>query len=322
MRSWCDPFSGNTWESVSDRMYGNKQFSSSFKTEDFIKYITGQHKFPSLPPFISYEARSIEDIHEILADTRRASYISDGSLTYRGQPKEYHLKRKIPNPVRADSKGLEISVLAGAYRQANEFYSFALQPKEQRSFQDILGELEPNQPDLGFASISAYDIMRTEQHYATQTSGLDLAFELDTAIFFATHQFRWRASGKAYYERVKHGEHSGIIYCFRFRDPPVKRSQYYIKEFDLFKTYPPTRIIRQDCGLPLIGEYERNIAITDIDCIIRLHHEFEMPKTFKKSPEYMFPSIREDKFYEKLLTLKQQHQDLLTDVVEYEWART
>lgn len=320
IRSWVDPFSGKTWQSVSDMMYGNKQFSSSFSTEDFIKYINGNHVFPALPPFQTYEASSVGDIRKILAEPRRAHYIEEGSLTFRGQPKEYKYKRKIPSPVRSDKDGYEISILPGVYRQSSEFYSFSVPHQEQRSFEWLLAKLEPNNADT-FGRSNSYDIMRTEQHYATHTAGLDLGFELDTATFFATHRFKLNITGQAYYEAVPHGEHAGVIYCFRFRDPPVKKTQYLIKEFDLFKTYPPLRIVRQDCGLPLIGPDERNIALTDIDCIIRLTPDFRLPDGFRKQPEFMFPSATEDMFYGRLLELKDEMPELLQDIVEYEWAR-
>lgn len=295
MRGWVDPFSGGTWQSVSDMLYGNKQFSSSFKVEDFIAYLKGQFVFPSLPAFQRYGAASINDIDQILADRRRAHYLEEGSLTFRGQPAEYKLKRKICSPVRADSDGFELSILPGIYRQNGEFYSSTDAPREQRSFRWLLDALEPNNSNIFIDESFAYDMMRTEQHYATQTSGLDLAFELDTALFFATHRLKWNDYGKAFYEPILSGEHNGAIYCFRFRDPPVKKTQYLIKDFDLFKTYPPSRILRQDCGLPLFGPYERNIAITDIDCIIELSADFSMPASFKKTPEFMFPSASEDK---------------------------
>ncbi len=322
MRGWVDPFSGRTWQSVSDMMYGNKQFSSSFKVEEFIAYLRGQFAFPELPAFQCYEATSIADIQAILADPRRTHYIDEGSLTFRGQPREYKFKRKIPSPVRADRDGSEISTLPGAYRQIGESYSFANAHREQRSLQWLLGKLEPNNQDVFLDQSFAYDIMRTEQHYATQTTGLDLAFEVDTALFFGTHQFKWTSDGKAYYEPIETGEHAGVIYCFRFRDPPVKETRYLIKDFDLFKTYPPLRILRQDCGLPLVGPHERNIALTDIDCIIQLTPSFSLPDSFKKKPEFMFPAASEDKFYRRLLELKEENPQLLETVVEYRWARS
>ena len=321
LRDWVDPFSGTTWQTVSDMMYGNKQHSSSFPVEQFIGYIQGTYAFSAAPPLQTYEAACMSDIQNILADTRRAHYISQGSLTFRGQPREYKFKRKIPSPFRADSDGYEVSLMPGVYRQSHSFYTFEKSLSEHRSLDWLLTKLEPNNPQVYLDSAYSVDIMRTEQHYATQTAGLDLAFELDTALFFATHRFKIDADGRAYYEKISRGEHSGVIYCFKFCDPPVKQTQYLIKDFELFKTYPPLRIVRQDCGLPLIGPHERNIALTDVDCVIRLTPNFELPDAFRKTPDYMFPPMADDAFYRKLLELKDQHPDLLQEVVEYKWAR-
>jgi hypothetical protein len=60
-------------------------------------------------------------------------------------------------------------------------------------------------------------------------------------------------------------------------------------------------------------------AITDIDCIVRLHPNFEYDGLL--TPEYMFPNTREDPFYRKLLTLKDRFPEELGEVVEYAWAR-
>ena len=35
LRNWVNPFNGDTWTSVSDMMYGNKEFSSNFSIGDF-----------------------------------------------------------------------------------------------------------------------------------------------------------------------------------------------------------------------------------------------------------------------------------------------
>lgn len=116
------------------------------------------------------------------------------------------------------------------------------------------------------------------------------------------------------------GAHNGVIYLFRFTSPTVKKSEFYVRDFDLFKTYQPGRILRQNCGLPLIGDFERNIAICDIDCILRLHPEFECGTL--RNPREIFHSAAEDFFYRKLLELKGQFPDELSEVVEYEWARS
>jgi hypothetical protein len=315
-------FNGKSALIVRDSMYGNKQFSSTFDIGDFVRYILGEYQFPSMGSFRCFEARSVTEIRELLTEPPRAHYVSEGSMTFRGQPSQYRFRRKIPSPVRADKEGFEISVLPGIYRQQGALYSFKRDPQQEiRSFSWLLEDLEPNNPHVRLDQSHAYDIIRTEQHYATQTAGLDVGFEIDTAIFFATHNFKRDAVGQAYYERIRSGEHSGVIYCFRFRDPPVKRTQYLIKDFDLFKTFRPERILRQDCGLPIIGPYERNIAITDIDCIIKLHSDFALPADFSKTPQYMFPDVLQDKFYGKLLDLKEIFPEELSAVVEYRWAR-
>jgi hypothetical protein len=165
----------------------------------------------------------------------------------------------------------------------------------------------------------AYDFMRVEQHYATQTRGLDLSFRIETAIFFATHAFKWDDStGMACYEKIPRGEHCGVIYGFVFTHPPVKETQYFIRDFDFFKTNRPERVVRQNCALPLFDDSERNIAICDLDFIIDLDADFdgETPLT----PEFMFPPASEDAFYAKLLELNRRFPLELENVVQDRWA--
>jgi hypothetical protein len=319
IRGWYNPFSGRTWTTVSDMMYGNKQFSSSFPIDQFIAYLEGRFQFPSLPALRRLNARNMADIAQILAEPCRAHYLAEGTLSFRGQPREYKFKRPVPNPVRADENGNETSIMPGIFRQGGDSYSFNIPPIKKRSIiRHMMRWLEPNSVDEP-GSLYPYDLMRTEQHYSSQTSGLDLTFDIGSAVFFATHRFQWDPHQLAFYEPVAAGDHKGVIYCFRFREPPVKQTQYLIKEFDLFKTYPPERILRQESALPLFHAYERNIALTDIDCIIELAPDFAAETNL--SPEYMFPSVLEDAFYAKLLSLKDKHPDSLADVVEYRWAR-
>lgn len=183
LRRWVDPFSGKTWTSVSDFMYGNKQSSSNFETEKFIAYLKGDFTFDPLPDCRRYTAKSVSDVKEILSESLRLRMIEQGTLSFRGQTSEHKLRRLIPNPVRSDKDGLELSVLPGVFRQSGPTYSFSKSCQEQRSFTELLNELEPNNPRILFDSAYAYDLMRVEQHYATQTAGLDLSFDIKTPIF-------------------------------------------------------------------------------------------------------------------------------------------
>lgn len=315
-KQWMDFKTPEGYITISDKMYGNKQFSSSFDIDKFIDHIMGMNVFEKLPDFKTYKVKSPVEIQEILTEGNRRHYIENGQMSYRGQVKEYTFSREIPNPVRADKNGKELSILPGAFRDkplginSNQF------KREWNTVDLFLSDLEPNNPNVRFDSSFSHDIMRVEQHYAKHTQGLDISFDIKTALFFATNKLKWHDDGRAYHSKVKKGEHTGVIYCFVFRDPPVKRTEYLIRDFDLFKTYKPTRILRQNCGLPLFSEYDRNIAICDIDCIIYLDEDFKNQEELTAS--HMFPNAEEDLFYGKLLELKKKksHQ-LLENIVEY-----
>ena len=315
-RTFGDPFSGRTWVSVSDSMYGNKQFSSSFEPEAFVDYAMGRGKsFSALPDFQTFVIKSRADVDLVLSDPRRLSYLKDGSMTFRGQPQQHFIKRELPNPVRSNDRGEELSVLPGAYRQRGSPYSFDIEPAESRIAQFLPRHLFRGDANTPFA----YDPMRVEQHYATQTRGLDLSFDVDVALFFATHRFQILKDGRAFYRRVATGNHCGVVYAFRFCEPPVKRESFLIREFDLFRDHTPERVLRQNCGLPLMDDFERNIATTDIDCILQLHADYSSDSML--TAEHLFPAVKEDKFYGALLEQKDKYPDFLASVVEYAWAR-
>jgi hypothetical protein len=320
IRQWGDPFSGNTWSTVSDRMYGNKQFSSSFEIDKFVRYLTDPDAIERLPDLREFVVSSKSELDELLRDPRRARYLEEGSLWFRGQTKEYTYRRAVPNPVRRLNNGSEISIVPGAYRQNGAEYDFTNPVVEKRSFTYLLPDLVPESENALADEAASHDSMRVEQHYATQTSGLDVTPDIGSALFFATNKLLWNENGQAFHRQIPRGEHQGVIYCFRFCDPPVKESEYLIRDFTLFKTFYPERIIRQRCGLPLFGEYVRNIAVADIDCIIKLANDFDWEQS--KTPRHMFPPASEDPFYKKILELKKCYPglDSLNNVVEYEWA--
>jgi hypothetical protein len=318
LKDWLSSFSGETRATVSDLAYGNKAVSGSFEIEQFVQHLRGDFVFEPAPAFREVIVRNRHEVMSVLDDAVRRRYVAEGTLSFRGQSREHRFRRPIPNPRRSAADGSELSVMPGLYRQDTPTYSFSIEAKEQRSFQWFIPELEPSSSE-SYAGSNSYDIMRTEQHYATPTAGLDLSFDIETALFFAAYRFRRRVDGIATYDAIPTGSHAGIIYCLRFGAPSVRKTEYNIREFDLFKTYRPERIVRQACALPLIGAFERNIAITEIDCIIRLHRDFEYDGTL--TPQYMFPNAREDPFYGKLLELKDRDPQQLASVVEYVWAR-
>lgn len=303
---------------VLDKMYGLKGTSSCFNFDKFCQYLEGEiNPFPQYNlSHCTYIVKNIDDIQSVLSDERRKRYIERGSLSFRGQTQEYNYWRKVPNPVRANSEGLELSIFPGAYRQdPDKPYSFSVPFEEKRTIKHFLHELEPNEPDIYVYAPYTYDYMRVEQHYGTQTAGLDISFDIETAIFFATYKYNSDKNNVATHTKVQRGQHKGVIYGFKFTSPPVNKSQFYINGFDLFKTNTPERLLRQDCGLPLVGPYERNIATTDIDFVMYLHEDFDYQGL--KTPEYMFPDESEDKFYKKLMELKKKYPKALSNIVKY-----
>jgi hypothetical protein len=125
--------------------------------------------------------------------------------------------------LRADDDGTEISILPSVYPQSpTDLYSFKLPVVEYRSLEPFARQIKS--ADLRRIQLGmAYDFMRVEQHYARQTSDLDLTFDIDSALFFATNRFSFE-DGLAYYERIPRGEHEGAIYFFRFGSLSVKRT--------------------------------------------------------------------------------------------------
>lgn len=318
LKSWMSMDSTKPSITVSDSMYGNKELSSSFDIDKFLSFLQGEMPFERLPPLKRVSVRSRSEIAEYLSDARLQHYQAEGSLTMRGQPREHKFKRAIPNPVRADDDGAEISILPGIFRQSpKDLYSFDAPVAEERSIEPFAFQLEPADLERIHGE-TAYDFMRVEQHYSRQTPGLDLTFDIDSALFFATKRYR-SEDGLAYHETVPRGEHEGVIYLFRFGSPSVKRTEYLIRDFDYFKKHEPLRILRQHCALPLFGQFERNIAMTDVDTVLELDPDFS--DISLRTPEYMFPKASEDSFYSELLKLKDRSPDQLRDVVEYRWAR-
>jgi hypothetical protein len=297
--------------SVGDMMYGTKGHSSNFDIHKFISYAKGEYNFEKAPAYRTYKVKSRQEIDEILNDERRKKYLESGKMSFRGQVKEYYLNRELPNPFRSNKDGKEISILPGAYRNKDFQISFENRPSAIKFLASIL---EPNSSNSQFASQDAF---RTEQHYSKQTEGLDISFDIDTALFFSNYKLKFDINGLAYHTKIEKGDHQGVIYCFVFNDPPVKQTEYLIKDFSFFKTYTPERILRQKCGLPFFSDFDRNLAVCDIDCIIYLDEEFEDEKLPK--PEELFPDRNKDKFYDKLIELKHRmsKSNLVQDIVEY-----
>ena len=259
---------------VLDTFYGTKHPSGLIPFEIFIKYIA-QDTIPQVPLGTKYYVvKSLQEAEEILSSERHSKYHDSGMLSFRGQTKEYWLKRKVPNPIRKDDSNKERFIAPSFWRFCINNHNPASRTVDQKSMLDmfkghypysqIISERASNENVIHDLFHSG-DISIVDQHYGRKTIGLDITYDLKTAFFFASHQFTEveGASKKYTYLPIKKGEHKGIVYCFVFRDPLVKRTEWMIKSVDTFQHIPPLRPLRQSCALPYFHVHEVNAAATD-----------------------------------------------------------
>lgn len=154
-----------------------------------------------------------------------------------------------------------------------------------------------------------------EQHYGMATAGLDVTFDLKTALFFASHRFVRQADGRCRYERVPAGQHRGLVYCLVFIDPALTRSSDAVEAIPIFEHLDPRRVYRQQCALPIFDADAVNEAICHARLILELTHDFDI--TGLPRSQYLFPPSSEDTFYGALLNAKREHPEFFGDVVEY-----
>jgi hypothetical protein len=164
------------------------------------------------------------------------------------------------------------------------------------------------------------DLPLVEQHYGIDTCGLDVTFDFRVATFFATNKFRYRDDGTAFYEHVDGGLHTGVVYGFVFRDPPLKKTAELVTEVASFNHIPPTRPVKQQCALPFFHSYNMNEAVCDLDFVMYLDPNFD--RTAMLDVESLFPSRDDDPFYGAVLDLKSRYPSLepFSRLVEYRWV--
>jgi hypothetical protein len=304
----------------------------------------------------TYEnARDLQDLQEIVDSPRHRQSIERGFTCFRGQTRDYWMSRPVPNPRICDDRRKE-RIIAPSYWRGflDQPLSARDRGPAQSIFETILADpliyhgitdwrTLSNRNDERYGPHSISDLEDfpdcesqeyyrrwsrhkiqgsskyplIEQHYGKETIGLDITFDLATAAFFASH--RWsqlRDSTKATYRPIGNGEHKGVIYLLRFRDPPVRQTDYLVKEIGIFEHLPVERLLRQRCGLPAFHGHEIAAAARDLDAVILLDANFDVCGL--PEPSYLFPRV-EDPFYLALLEEKQRAGGAWDWVVDYEF---
>ena len=271
-------------------------------------------------------------------------------FTFRGVNKEYYIKREFPNPFISNSQGFEISLIPSFWRIDENLVlrSLAKYPEHSPSIFrtiyadpiiykgiDVQSLTKRNIDKYGYHTISDledfpdaesqeyykryfqhkivnHEGVLLEQHYGMPTCGIDLTFDLATAISFALFQYNQNQEGKVYSKYNPNSE--AAVYGLMV--PGIKSSEDMVQEIELFKHLPPIRPLKQKCTLSCQDTFSINEAAFHIVFKLKLHMPFDI--TGIPKPQELFPSPNEDLFYKELLEQKKNNPSIWGNIIEYD----
>lgn len=316
----------------------NKMFDDDFQKEGNIERV--------------HYIKSLSEALEIIEKNRK-HLLDEGMMSFRGQTREYFIKRSFPNPF-FNINGKERLIIPSAWRKFANMNDLLDRPIDPYTpiLKSIYGDgvvyygldiqeiFDYNKKKYGIHSLSEtgdfpedfnkefykrysqirlgmndYYLAALEQHYGFETCGLDITYDLPTAIFFATHEYK-NILGKATYERLNDLSES-IVYSFVFRAPSVRKTDFLIDSIPIFDHLKPLRPQVQNCALPYFQFDEFNGANCNFHIAFKLSEDFNFDGI--PSAKDLFPSKNEDKFYERLLEMKAIDPDNYGCVPEYEF---
>jgi hypothetical protein len=304
-------------------------------------------EFDALPArFAEYSVKSIGEVRAILSRPENARYA--GRMSFRGQTKDHWVKRLVPNPSAKREDGQERMIVPSWWREwinknpaerqakpsGSVFSSFVLaapllyhdirdwrrhyRGDEHRGGEacEVCIEMAERRETHLFEAPFSKDVPLLEQHYGIPTIGLDVTFDPAVAFFFASHRFVPLQNGRASFELVDRGNHQGVVYCFVFEWPPVRETEYLIRDISLFKNLPPIRPIRQRCGISAFHMNEIAAAARDLHAVFYLDAAYD-PSALPTVSD-LFPTRNEDEFYGALLELRELNPETWGEIIEYE----
>lgn len=327
-----------------------------FKNEflDIIKG-AGTSQLTQTPP--TFKIRSISDALNILSTHPYYSRYED-YISFRGQNKEHTHERSFPHPVFSNKDGKERLILPGEWRPYfkeginpnTRPMSTDLTPlSPQHFFADELYYHGIDIGDLKRKNLERYgnhgpgdvedfpdpesqeyakryqlkhkyerEVPLIEQHYGYPTVGLDVTFDIKTAIFFATHRFTIdKETSKATYRPIE-GKSEGVLYLFRFSNPSLKKSDHLVQNVHALPHLPAIRPLRQSCAIPFFLSRYVNEAAANIIGIFEIDDNFDFSDSL--NPEELFPNREEDPFYKAILELKMKDPEYFKEIIEYDFS--
>jgi hypothetical protein len=317
---------------IMDCYYGSKFPSGIIDYDTFVDYLNGKKTF-HLNDIKKYKVKSMRDVIDFLALPEYNHFSK--RMCFRGQSKEYWMKRLIPNPFASNHEGKERFIAPSFWRQCKDVNNPALWSESSNPIWEtgiadrlIYGDItklseeeakkryELHKLDLPYSR----DYPTLEQHYGMKTINLDVTFDVNTAFFFASHQFHMNEEDKAEYLQITNGKHQGVVYCFVFESPPVYQTDFLIKKIRAFEHLKPIRPLRQQCGLVAFHHTEINAASRDLHAILLLDEDFNT--TGLPEAEFLFPNKNKDQFYGALIEEKNRFRGFeygnpWEEIVEY-----
>lgn len=337
-----------------DSFYGSKWGIGLIPLKQFLTYIKNDdEKYPKYS-HPTYRIRSLDDAINILKSNRYKKFFSNGRMCFRGQTQEYNIKRTFPNPFMSDESGYEPLLIPSFWRPYLKDLNQRPAESPPSIFSTIFADgliyqgldvgdlVERNIKRYGVHTMSdlgdfpdpesheyhkryllhkiygSHDVQLPllEQHYGMQTIGLDVTFDIGTALFFATNKFVMTDRNKTTYLPVDGHEHHGIVYCMVYEDPPLTKTSDMITALHVFEHVPPVRPLRQKCALPFFHSMNFNEAATEIVAVLIIDGQFEMSGL--PDAKYLFPDADEDPFYQALLRQKAKCPKIYKNIIEYD----
>ena len=335
---------------IYDSIYGGQLPTGKIPLEYFATYLKeGSCKLSEVP--FNPRRKKIKSLKEGLdfLKTWCPGWFENGKVCFRGQTREYFIDRKIKNPRMLEYNTNEPLIIPAFWRQFlsnpnKRFYNECPDLLRKHSIlDDLIFDGIPDYKNLYERNLQLYGHHSTselqdfpdsesqeyykrmvkkedlnhdwpiiEQHYGMETNGLDITYDLGTAIYFAINRFKMQNNGKATYQMNLNEKN--LVYALVFYGFSTESK---INKFDCFKTKIPIRPIRQECALPFFHSYEISSAVTDCILIFEIDEDFNLDELPKY--EHLFPPPDEDLFYDYLLKKKIEFPDLLDKIVDYQY---
>ena len=305
-----------------------------------------ESKKASIPPVRTIWVSSFAEAKEAIADLTM-NLNKEWFLSYRGMNQEYFLTRNILNPLSPKIEGREPSLLPSYWRKHDDEDDIDLEEQFFRTLPgqeliysgiDIIELQKKNFEKWGFHTLSAlgddddpinqeyyrryqariqgeYEAALLAQHYGFNTRFLDITFDLAVGLFFAAYRYTRKSNGTSTYELNINKE--AAVYCFNFSHLILREDEFLTSK--LFSHAFPERPKRQKCVGYRVGYMEFNHPASYIVYRIKLNDDFDIAGLPK--PEDLFPSRKNDPFYDLLLTFKKKHKELkmTENIIEYEF---